>query len=509
MGVIDYCVLTAYLLGILVLGVAFRPARATLGEFFLARRSMGWFPIGLSVMVTVFSATNFTVFPSEVLSQGLYVAIALPVFLLVAWPVTRVFIPFFHSMHLTSAYGYLEFRYGRSVRRLASGLFIFWRVLWMALALYAASRFMAAVTGLGVGSLILSAGAVATFYTALGGMRAVIWTDVGQFFVFLCSVGGALLATAAWADGSQWAAAVARGLFRPARPFDASFFSFDPTIRISFWSGLVGVFVMFLGRYGADQMVVQRYFTARRLRDAQRGFWLNAWSALGALVLLVFLGLVAHLHLAATGELTQAGLSPVARLALFFRSLPTGLTGLMAAGLVAATMSSVDSGIHACSTALVADFLWPDGGAALRETSSRAGRLGPWLVVGFGALSIGLALGLSGVAERMGSLFVLANRVVNALGSPLLGLILCGMFLPGTNRLGVLLGGAAGVVWSGAVVFGVDGLALHYYAVVNLLGTVLACVVCSAAARAMGRDDDASRRQWTWAARRRAGAMGA
>ncbi|MBN2711022.1 MAG: sodium:solute symporter, partial [Planctomycetes bacterium] len=172
-----------YLVGILLIGLHFRRKERSDREYFLAGRSMGWLPVGLSVMVTAFSAINFVAFPNEIFVNGLAVTVALPVFVLVAWPVTRYFIPIFYRLEITSAYEYLERRFDRRVRSLASGLFIFWRLSWMAAALFASGKIMFAVSGYPLPLIIILAGVVATIYTSFGGIKAVMWTDVCQFCI--------------------------------------------------------------------------------------------------------------------------------------------------------------------------------------------------------------------------------------------------------------------------------------------------------------------------------------
>ena len=180
---VDYIIICLYLAGVLTVGAVFRKNQRRPDDFFLAGRSMHWFPIGLSIMVTAFSAINYTAFSGEVFSHGLYVALSLPVFIFVAFPVIRVVMPFYHRLGVRSAYEYLEKRFDVRVRSLASGLFILWRVLWMATALYVPSKVLALLTGVNVPVLILLSGAVVTAYTAVGGMKAVMRTDVFQFFV--------------------------------------------------------------------------------------------------------------------------------------------------------------------------------------------------------------------------------------------------------------------------------------------------------------------------------------
>jgi SSS family transporter len=494
MGPLDYTVFVAYLAGIVMLGILLRRRGRSGTEFFLAGRTMGWFPIGLSVMVTAFSAINYNAVPTEVFRHGLYVVVSLPVFFLVGLPVTRVFMPFYHGMRLTSAYEYLERRFDVRVRCLASALFILWRLFWMGTALYASSAVLRAVTGFDLHMLIVLAGAAAVLYTALGGMRAVMWTDVAQFFVL---AGGVVLAigfaVAGAADGPLGvvSAAAEGGRLRPFVPFDPVFLSLDPRVRITVWSGLIGTFVAFLARYGADQVVVQRYFTARSLRDARRGYWLSAACAFGAISLLVLLGLAVFGHAVATDALGREGWTPVLHLAALVASLPPGMTGVVAAGLLAATMSSVDSGINSCAAAWLTDF-------HERVLGRAAGPLLDALLV---ALFGGIAIGLAFVVEQFGGVFQIANRIINGLGSPLLALMLLGMFSRRANGPGMFVGGLLGAMWSVWVSFGIEDLALHYYAVLNLVGTLSACYVCSVIARLLGAGTSEPQAAWTWRAR--------
>ena len=165
MNKLDYIVLLAYLVLVLIIGWQFRVKEKSHASFFLAGRVMGWFPIGLSVMVTTFSAINYLAFPNEVFGYGLYILAALPVFFLAAWPITKIWMPFFHDMQLTSVYEYLELRFDRKVRLLASSIFILWRLFWMATALYASGQIMSVLTGVKMEYIILLGGVTATVYT--------------------------------------------------------------------------------------------------------------------------------------------------------------------------------------------------------------------------------------------------------------------------------------------------------------------------------------------------------
>ncbi len=188
-----------------------------------------------------------------------------------------------------------------------------------------------------------------------------MWTDCLQFFVLF---GGILLGLILFMQAVGWEdflrIASSGGRFKPFYPFDPGFFSLDPGVRISFYSGVMGVTVAFLSRYGADQVIVQRYLSARGIEEARRGIWLNAVAAFLALSFLAAFGALVYVQAVQHGELqgvtfTQLPLPQRKALALrefiqAIKMLPAGVFGLVISGLLAATMSSIDSGINACSS---------------------------------------------------------------------------------------------------------------------------------------------------------------
>ncbi len=500
----DYGILTGYLAAVLGIGLYARKAGTDSVDFFLAGRSMGWFPIGLSVMVTVFSAINYVALPSEGFSYGLPVLVALPIFFVAVWPINRFWMPFFFGMRLVSAYEYLERRFDSRVRALASGLFVLWRIFWMATSLYASGSILGVLSGHSGAAVILICGIAATFYTAVGGMRAVMWTDVAQFCVLFGGiVMGLVLAGGEYSVQELFVFAREGGRLQPFVPFDPSFLSLNPFLRMSLWSVFLGTLVAFLTRYGADQVVLQRYFTARNLKAARRGLWFSALASVLSLTLLVLFGLAIYAQAVQSGILDgivwdqlpnqRKNALAMAQLGAVIRSFPTGITGLVCAGLLAATMSSIDSGINACSAAYMSDLRPHLPGPAF--TSNRMDRL---LTLTLGALATGMALALIPLVGRTNGLFMLVNRIINGLGSPLLALVLMGMFSTSANAPGMLLGGLFGIVSSLLISLFVDELALHYYAVANLLTTLVPCYLFSHLARCLGHHPNREAGCWTW-----------
>ncbi|QSH40179.1 sodium/solute symporter [Lentisphaerota bacterium ZTH] len=469
MRTIDLWVFYGYLVLILGIGLWLRGRKKSENEFFLADSNMGWFPLGISIMVTMLTAVNYAIFPTEIFSRGIYVTVAIPVFVLVAWPVTRFFIPFYRRQKCTSAYEFLEQRFDLKTRCLASGLFIMWRILWMTVALYASSRILSAITGYSLWIIILFSGLITVAYTAVGGIRAVIWTDVAQFFVLFGGIIlGLIIADIRTPGGVDeiFSVAFRGGLFKPVTPYDPNFFSFDPTIRVTFWSGTTGTVVAFLVRYGADQMVVQRFLTAKSERDACKSFWLNVVCTVIVLVLLVIFGMAIYSFAVHSRVLGRFEL-PLAYLKFLIKSMPYGGCGLMAAGLLAATMSSVDSGINACSAAWTRDFYHRLISERVRSSELHI-RFSTLFTIIVGTVIIIMALLFIVLFGRHHNIFVLANKIINGMGSPLLAVVAAGMLKRRFTPDGVFWGGVCGTVCSVITVLVISNLALHYYAVVNL-----------------------------------------
>ena len=174
---LDITTVVVYLLLILSLGFVFRRNQSR-REFFAASGSMGWLPVGLSVMATLFSSNSFVFYPSAAFGDSLRIGLSLIAFLLMTPVVIWVFIPVYARLNVETAYEYLEKRFHVSVRVLASGLFVLLRIGWIASATYAASVVVSSVAGIPQTAVIIGLGAASVGYTMLGGLRAVMWTDV-------------------------------------------------------------------------------------------------------------------------------------------------------------------------------------------------------------------------------------------------------------------------------------------------------------------------------------------
>ncbi len=477
---LDIAAVVIYLLLILGLGFYFGRHQSR-REFFVAGGSMGWLAVGLSVMATLFSSNSFVFYPSAAFGDSLRIGLSLIAFALMTPIVICVFIPVYARLDLETAYEYLEKRFHVSVRILASGLFVLLRIGWMASATYAASVVVSSVSGVSQTTVIVVLGIVSIGYTMIGGLRAVMWTDVVQFFIFATTI----LVTLALI--------LIQGELTPSETFHTYFdgreglvvdFDLSMTLPYGSWAILIGIFLEGLSAFGVDQVAVQRYLSARSERVSQIGAAINLaamWIVIPGL-LMIGVGLYGYFtnHPAELGKgtLTEILASPqipgepkVADRAMpqFVRlHFPPGLAGLFLAALMAAIMSSIDSGVHSVTTALIVDFrdrLFP----SLRPENDRSElRWIRIMVVVIGAIAITLAC----FVGPLGNVFDIGKKLTSAFGGPLLAIFILALFSRRATSLGVLVSVSISTVLTLYLMYTQDWFSVWYWPIG--FGTALA-----------------------------------
>jgi SSS family transporter len=374
-------------------------------------------------------------------------------------------LPQYLQGRLFSAYQLLRERFNPAVQRLASGTFLLTRAVADGLRLYLAALLLHEFTGWGVAAAILLIGLATMVYTYLGGMKAVIWTDLIQFAIYLT---GALLAAGCilghveggWAG--YWSTGAAAG------KFDCLDFSTDPTRNFTFWAGLIGGAFLTMASHGADQMMVQRYLCSRSLAGAR-----IALIGSGFVVLLQFLlFLLIGVGLFVLWQQEQLAVAADTKNDAVFGQfivtyLPVGVVGLLIAAVLAASMATLASSLSSGASAFVSDFYRP-----LRPGRSDAHYLAVsrLMTAVWGATRIAVAL--AGMAW-MGATSVI-NPVLSVAGLTtgiLLGLFLLGSLpRPVASRAAVV--GLAVSFAAVLAVWGLTPLAWPWYAPLGTLATV-------------------------------------
>lgn len=459
---IDWVIIAAYLVAMASVGVYFSRRQTTLNHFVLADRSMGWLPVGLSLMAALNSGMDYLMQPSATIKYGFVLAVGILSWLAVYPWVAKVAFPFYHRLNFYTAYEYLEARFDVRVRTLGALIFVVWRLGWMATAMYVPSLAINAASGgqVDLNSVTILVGSIVTLYTMLGGIQAVIWNDVVQFgimfggllatvVIVLVSVPGGLpeILDVAGAAGKLdlWPPLVDASASTLLEQV-SSFFT-QPLTVVSMMASLV------FGRmatYTSDQVMVQRLQTTRSIKDARQAFIVNAIGDAVWTVGLCFVGLALFAYF------ENRDLPPefqTDKLVPYFMSLafPAGAVGLVIAAIMAASISSIDSAINSCSSVAVVDFynrLWLgrdiDRRSQTADGERRQVMASRITTVLFGALGTVLACNVS----RIGTLLEIANKVVNAFSGPLFGIFLLAMFSPRSRSAGVLAAGIVGAVVS-------------------------------------------------------------
>ncbi len=459
---IDYAAIALYFSLMLWLGYFFGRHQRDTEEYFVAGRNMPAWAVGISIFATLLSTISYLAVPGEMIKHGAGILaghLSMPLTFLV---VGYLIIPYFMRLRLTTAYEYLEQRFDLSTRIFAALLFGSIRLSWMGIIVFTASVAMTKIIGMRPEQtwiVALAVGTIAIAYTTMGGIRAVIWTDVGQFLILF---GGAVFTVCyvAFYTGTGpliwWQDATAMAANRVSQPL----WSWDPFTRVTYGGMIISVFSWWLCTANSDQVAIQRYFSTPSTNAARRSFAINLMVGLLVSIFLTLCGIALYSYY--QGNLPDR---PDEVFPHFIRhQLPRGLAGLLVAALFSAAMSSLDSGMNSLATVVTIDFyrrLWRKRPDAQTELT-----LARMITAGVGILAVFICVLLTWIpAEKRGNITDVTNQLNTFVVGGLGGLFCIAMFLKRctgpTAILATLLGMTVGFIlalghW--IVDLGVDGL---------------------------------------------------
>lgn len=439
----DYLVFSIMLVVSSAIGIFFavknlRKKGASSDEMLTGSKTLPVIPVALSLSASFTSGTTLLGIPAEVYARGgeqwLWSLGLIPCFLIVAYFI----LPVFYRLHLTNAYEYLEIRFNKVIRTIGSVLFLAIILTYMAAVLYAPAVALSQVTGLSREISVLTMGLVCTFYTSIGGIRAVVWTDAFQLFVVWAGLLALMFKGADDVGGWGKVWSIAEKGDRLPR-FDMNP---DPFIRHTFWTLLIGGCTNMMTVYGANQTNLQRYASVRTLKGARLALLLCLPLWIFYLTVLCLIGLVMYASWLTCDPLTSQSVAKRDQLVPLFvletmGSWP-GLPGLFVASIFSASISTVSSGVNSLAAVTLEDVIRPFYRLRHLELSKRATLL-ITIILGFfyGLLTIGLAY----LADILGkTALTISFSVFGMVGGPLLGVIMNGIFLPFTNSWGAGIG---------------------------------------------------------------------
>jgi SSS family transporter len=465
---VDMVIVAAYVLTTTLLGVWFNRRQNNLNTYLVGDRDVSWWLVLVSIVATETSTVTFLSVPGLGFDRDggnlAFLQLAFG-YVIGRILIALVLLPQYLKGNLFSAYQLLRERFNPAVQRTASGTFLLTRAVADGLRLYLAALLLEQFTGWNTAASVLVIGVATMFYTYLGGMQAVIWTDLVQFAIYIA---GALLA--AWCILGQVDGGLGGFLTVGAaqHKFDLLLFSTDPTREYTFWAGLIGGAFFTMASHGADQMMVQRYLCSRSLREARAALVASGFVVLAQFLLFLLIG-VGLFVLWRQGTLTlPAGTRNDAVFGHFIvHFLPTGVVGLLIAAVLAASMASLASSLNSGAGAFVSDFyrpLRPGHGEAHYLLVSRL------MTSIWGVTRIGVAL----LAVPLVGSRSVVQQVLSVAGFTT-GMIL-GLFLLGSLRRPVgsraALGGLVGGFLTVLTVWLWSPLAWPWYAPLGTLVTV-------------------------------------
>ena len=494
----DYVSLSVYFGLMLLMGLYFLRRQKNTEEYFVGSRSMPAWAVGISLFATLLSTISYLAVPGEMIKHGVGVLTGMLSFPMVFLFAGYVIIPIFMRQRITSAYEYLEERFDLPTRLFAVSLFALIRLAWMGLIVFTASFAMVTILGLGVEhtwAVALSLGAIAILYTAMGGIRAVIWTDVVQFIILF---GGAIFTiyyvamTTGTGPAEWWRQATMAAADRAPQPV----WSWDPFTRMTLGGIILSQFFWWICTASSDQVAIQRYLSTSSCSAARRSFLVGLVANAVTLGVLALCGIALFSYYRGSLPATPDKVFPH----FITHQLPRGVAGLVVAALCAAAMSSLDSGMNSLSTVFTVDFYRrlrktplpdvpeaprEDGGqpppsdtdspnaapivdcaTSVHETDRRELGLARWITCLTGCLAVFIAILLSLVPEgKRGNILDVTNQIDSFIIGPLGGLFLTAMFQRRckgwTAILSALVGMAIGFVMALGhmfTAFGVDAL---------------------------------------------------
>ncbi|KAK3884534.1 hypothetical protein Pcinc_011207 [Petrolisthes cinctipes] len=404
-------------------------------EFLMAGKSMTTFPVAMSLIASFMSAITLLGTPSEVYQFGFsYWLIGFSYFLVMP-AASYLYFPVFYNLQVTSAYEYLERRFNRAVRWLGSLVFIVQMSLYMAIVVYAPALALAQVTGFNVYISVSLICFVCIFYTTLGGMKAVLWTDALQTVIMYTSMMFVIIKGAVDLGGFNevWRVNMESGR--------AQLIDWDPNpaTRHTFWTLVIGGYFTWITIYGVNQAQVQRYLSLQTKQMAINALWINMVGLFILMITCAFGGMVVYARYMDCDPIRSGVVSKGDQLfPLFvmdtlgeFRGLP----GLFVAGIFSGALSTVSSGMNSLAAIVLEDFVkvgcFPNLSDEAGTWTSRG------LSLFFGLLTFGLVF----VAEQLGNVLSAALSIFGMVGGPLLGLFTLGMFFPWANAIGAFVGG--------------------------------------------------------------------
>ena len=476
MRIIDILIVLAYLIGVAAVTLKVSRRQRNKEDYIMAGRNMHWFPLALSGVAAGFSAISLLGAPGFVMSEDMKYLPTLFLGLLSVPIIYYLVVPFLYKLRLVSVYSYLGTRFCPAIRYVASALFMISKLGYLAMSIFTPSLALSAVTGLPIELFIVILGVATCFYTMLGGMTAVVWTDVMQYFIIILGIAGAVCFFLFGTDGSAgeyWRVAVEAG---KTKMFD---FSWDLG-SLSVWVIFINGTILGVASTCSSQDAVQRLCSAKSLGDSMKSFLFSIIFGTPIVLVLYLIGawLYGFFQTQAVLPPELAGQSDRVFPYFIAHYMPVGVAGILMAGILAAGMSTISVVMHSLTSVFMVDVY--EKFAKCDADSPRYVRTSRIVTCVWGALAV---LGAFYVMLLGNNIIEVTQTITGFTGATLGGIFLLGIFTRRTNSVGVLCGCVAGIVLTVGSWYlnkaGIYKINFMWYGVFGIAGTCIVGYVAS------------------------------
>jgi solute:Na+ symporter, SSS family len=433
---IDFAILALYLAGITLFGARFRRGQKNLRDYFLGGRTSPWWAIACSIVATETSTLTIISTPGIAYGGNLGFLQLVLGYLVARIILCVVLIPQYFQGEFYTAYQLLQNRFGTRMKSAAAAVFLVTRALAEGVRISAVGKVVSVAFGTGERISILIVAVLTLFYTFEGGMRAVIWTDVIQFALYLTgSVAAFFLLLhkipGGWLSVTQTAAAAGGKL----SIFD---FSFSLTQSYTFWSGVIGGTFLTMASHGTDQTMVQRLLAARNERDSKTALLASGVIVFVQFALFLIIGVMLFVYIRNTGSPIPTADPDRIFPEFIVRDMPPGLAGIVLASIFAIAMSNASGSLNSLASSSIMDLGQGGKAEAGEGTQASLGRSRQM------TLAWGIVLCLLGLV-RWGPVLVAGLTIASITYGALLGVFLLGTWNRRANENGALIGFVAGL----------------------------------------------------------------
>ncbi|KAG7496690.1 sodium-coupled monocarboxylate transporter 1 [Solea senegalensis] len=449
--VADYVVLALVLVGSSLIGVYYAWASRHKGnskDFLTGGRSMTALPVSMSLTASFMSSNTLLANPAEVYRYGAIFGLLFFGYVLTIVITSEIFLPVFYRLALTSTYEYLELRFNRVTRLLGTVLFMIQTILYTGIIIYGPALALSQVTDVDLWGGIFSTGAVCILYCTLGGLKAVVWTDVFQIAIMLA---GYLSVTIMCVNLQGGFANIISDSQQGGR-INMWDFDMNPQRRHTFWTLTIGGTCGWVAVFGINQAPVQRYVSCKSIAHARAALYINLVGLSCFLMCSVFAGMCLY-SVYKNCDPWTAGLISTTDQLMPYLVVDTltgspGLSGLFVAAVLSGSLRflhhiKLSSSINALAAVTIEDLIKPYTNLSEKQLTwlSRA------MTISYGVLCIAMA----GLSSVMGGIMQATVTISGILAGPLLGLFTMGIICPFANTKGGLTGVVSGLIVSVSV----------------------------------------------------------